>query len=141
MSPGVSSTPLPRAEHERRVRVFVAATVPSADPRKTSSDACSFNVHGVLYVEDSGEVAPVEAEIRALSTGLQGVKDEQEYIVVRERVHRNSESGVGLSGMQSNGKRLMDERGDDRLVTCQRSRGIYSESGCLIIPVSARYIG
>ena len=51
----------------------------------------SFNVHGVLYVEDSGEVAPVEAEIRALSTGLQGVKDEQEYIVVRERVHRDSE--------------------------------------------------
>jgi hypothetical protein len=41
-------------------------------------------------VEDSGEVAPVEAEIRALSTGLQGVKDEQEYIVVRERVHRDS---------------------------------------------------
>lgn len=45
----------------------------------------------MLYVEDSGEVAPVEAEIRALSTGLQGVKDEQEYIVVRERVHRDSE--------------------------------------------------
>ena len=55
------------------------------------SESSSFNVHGVLYVEDSGEVAPVEAEIRALSTGLQGVKDEQEYIVVRERVHRDSE--------------------------------------------------
>lgn len=53
-------------------------------------DIDSFNVHGVLYVEDSGEVAPVETEIRALSTGLQGVKDEQEYIVVRERVHRDT---------------------------------------------------
>lgn len=47
-------------------------------------------------MEDSGEVAPVEAEIRALSTGLQGVKDEQEYIVVRERVHRDSESESSL---------------------------------------------
>lgn len=47
-------------------------------------------------MEDSGEVAPVEAEIRALSTGLQGVKDEQEYIVVRERVHRDSEFESGL---------------------------------------------
>ena len=90
-----------------------AGSVPSADPCKISSDACSFNVHGVLYVEDSGEVAPVEAEIRALSTGLQGVKDEQEYIVVRERVHRDSESGVGLSEMQSSRKKLMEERGDD----------------------------
>jgi hypothetical protein len=51
----------------------------------------SFNVHGVLYVEDEGHIAPVEHEIRELSAGLQGVKDEQEYIVVRERVHRNSE--------------------------------------------------
>ncbi|KAH8085267.1 supernatant protein factor, C-terminal domain-containing protein [Filobasidium floriforme] len=62
----------------------------SNEMSSVSPKVVSFNVHGVLYVEDSGEVAPVEAEIRALSTGLQGVKDEQEYIVVRERVHRDT---------------------------------------------------
>lgn len=33
---------------------------------------------------------PIEREIRDLAAGLQGVKDEQEYLVIRERVHRNS---------------------------------------------------
>ncbi|KAJ8522965.1 hypothetical protein ONZ45_g537 [Pleurotus djamor] len=51
----------------------------------------SFNVHGVIYVSDDADVvAPIEREIRALSTGLTSVKDEQEYIVVRERTHRNT---------------------------------------------------
>ena len=35
-------------------------------------------------------VSPIEREIRALSHGLSAVKDEQEYIVVRERTHRNT---------------------------------------------------
>ena len=35
-------------------------------------------------------VAPIEREIRKLAAGLQAVKDEQEYIVVRERTHRNT---------------------------------------------------
>jgi hypothetical protein len=35
-------------------------------------------------------VAPVEREIRSLANGLSAVKDEQEYIVVREKVHRNT---------------------------------------------------
>jgi emp24/gp25L/p24 family/GOLD len=35
-------------------------------------------------------VAPVEREIRSLANGLMSVKDEQEYIVVRERTHRNT---------------------------------------------------
>jgi len=35
-------------------------------------------------------VAPIEREIRDLANGLQSVKDEQEYIVIRERVHRNT---------------------------------------------------
>lgn len=35
-------------------------------------------------------VAPVEREIRLLANGLTAVKDEQEYIVVREKVHRNT---------------------------------------------------
>ncbi|KIY45887.1 supernatant protein factor, C-terminal domain-containing protein [Fistulina hepatica ATCC 64428] len=51
----------------------------------------SFNVHGVIYIdEDSDIVAPIEREIRALSNGLTAVKDEQEYIAVRERTHRNT---------------------------------------------------
>jgi len=35
-------------------------------------------------------VAPIEREIRRLASGLVSVKDEQEYIVVRERAHRNT---------------------------------------------------
>jgi len=35
-------------------------------------------------------VAPIEREIRDLMNGLTAVKDEQEYIVVRERTHRNT---------------------------------------------------
>ncbi|KAL1741587.1 emp24/gp25L/p24 family/GOLD-domain-containing protein [Schizophyllum fasciatum] len=51
----------------------------------------SFNVHGVIYIsEDADIVAPIEREIRSLSNGLTAVKDEQEYIVIRERVHRNT---------------------------------------------------
>jgi len=50
----------------------------------------SFNVHGVIYVADDGTIAPIEREVRDLAVGLQAVKDEQEYIVVRERVHRNT---------------------------------------------------
>ncbi|TDL29448.1 supernatant protein factor C-terminal domain-containing protein [Rickenella mellea] len=50
----------------------------------------SFNVHGVIYMGEDDAIAPIEREIRALAKGLQAVKDEQEYIVVRERVHRNT---------------------------------------------------
>jgi len=50
----------------------------------------SFNVHGVMYVEDDGHTAPIEKEIRALAQALEAVKDEQEYIVVRERLHRDT---------------------------------------------------
>ncbi|KZT12756.1 supernatant protein factor C-terminal domain-containing protein [Laetiporus sulphureus 93-53] len=50
----------------------------------------SFNVHGVIYVDDDETVAPIEREIRALANGLTAVKDEQEYIVVRERKHRDT---------------------------------------------------
>ncbi|KAI0068887.1 supernatant protein factor C-terminal domain-containing protein [Artomyces pyxidatus] len=52
----------------------------------------SFNVHGVIYVGEGEDetVAPIEREIRSLANGLTAVKDEQEYIVVRERTHRNT---------------------------------------------------
>jgi hypothetical protein len=35
-------------------------------------------------------VAPIEREIRSLAHSLSSVKDEQEYIVIRERTHRNT---------------------------------------------------
>lgn len=38
----------------------------------------------------TGHVAPIEKEIRDLSHALEAVKDEQEYIVTRERIHRDS---------------------------------------------------
>ncbi|KAH7930020.1 supernatant protein factor, C-terminal domain-containing protein [Leucogyrophana mollusca] len=50
----------------------------------------SFNVHGIIYMTDDDVVAPVEREIRSLAIGLTSVKDEQEYIVVRERRHRDT---------------------------------------------------
>ncbi|KAL0949883.1 hypothetical protein HGRIS_009916 [Hohenbuehelia grisea] len=50
----------------------------------------SFNVHGVIYVSEDDVVAPIEREIRSLANGITAVKDEQEYIVVRERTHRNT---------------------------------------------------
>ncbi|WVQ77195.1 hypothetical protein IAR50_006878 [Cryptococcus sp. DSM 104548] len=55
-----------------------------------SSKTLSFNVHGQLFMGDDEQIAPVEQEIRDLSAGLQLVKDEQAYLVVRERVHRNT---------------------------------------------------
>jgi hypothetical protein len=35
-------------------------------------------------------VAPIEREIRSLAHSLSSVKDEQEYIMIRERTHRNT---------------------------------------------------
>ncbi len=51
----------------------------------------SFNVHGIVYVTATPDDAdPLEKEVRTLGELLQQVKDEQEYIKIRERVHRNS---------------------------------------------------
>ena len=74
---------------------------------QTAHTGLSFNVHGVIYIDYDGAfslrsyqrlllnplidtVAPIEREIRTLANGLTSVKDEQEYIVVRERTHRNT---------------------------------------------------
>jgi len=58
----------------------------------------SFNVHGIVYVPVSpGDSDPLEKEIRTLGELLQQVKDEQEYIKIRERVHRNSTSPLFIS--------------------------------------------
>jgi len=35
-------------------------------------------------------VAPIEREVRKLASGLAAVKDEQEYMLIRERTHRNT---------------------------------------------------
>ena len=44
----------------------------------------------MVYVNDDEHIAPIEREIRYLAQGLQAVRDEQEYIVVRERRHRDT---------------------------------------------------
>ncbi|KAF2767986.1 supernatant protein factor, C-terminal domain-containing protein [Teratosphaeria nubilosa] len=51
----------------------------------------SFNVHGIVYVPET-EVTedPLEQEVKGLSQLLDQVKDEQSYIIVRERTHRNT---------------------------------------------------
>jgi hypothetical protein len=51
----------------------------------------SFNVHGIVYVSEADAPQdPLEVEVRKLSELLERVKDEQSYIVVRERTHRNT---------------------------------------------------
>ncbi|KZT41101.1 supernatant protein factor, C-terminal domain-containing protein [Sistotremastrum suecicum HHB10207 ss-3] len=73
------------AEHDGRYEYcFSNLMSPVADK------IVSFNVHGIVYVGEDESIAPMEREIRDLAIGLQSVKDEQEYIVVREKVHRNT---------------------------------------------------
>ncbi|GAB7361183.1 hypothetical protein MBLNU230_g1216t1 [Neophaeotheca triangularis] len=51
----------------------------------------SFNVHGIVYVPESEATQdPLEREVKQLSELLTAVKDEQSYIVMRERTHRNT---------------------------------------------------
>ena len=58
-----------------------------------SAKEVTFNVHGIIYVPVvAGDADPLEREVRTLGELLQQVKDEQEYIKVRERTHRNSMS-------------------------------------------------
>ncbi|RKF64710.1 Endosomal protein P24B [Golovinomyces cichoracearum] len=56
-----------------------------------ASKDVSFNVHGIVYIpEPESPSDPLEAEVRQLSELLAQVKDEQSYIVLRERIHRNT---------------------------------------------------
>lgn len=50
----------------------------------------SFNVHGVLYLTEEEGLIPAERELRDLANNIQLFKDEQEYLSMRERVHRNT---------------------------------------------------
>ncbi|WPG99446.1 Hypothetical protein R9X50_00226000 [Acrodontium crateriforme] len=55
------------------------------------SKEVSFNVHGIVYIsEEDAPQDPLEKEVKLLSELLAQVKDEQAYIVVRERTHRNT---------------------------------------------------
>ncbi|KAG0639736.1 emp24/gp25L/p24 family/GOLD-domain-containing protein [Tuber brumale] len=63
----------------------------SNENSSVGSKEVSFNVHGIVYVPEEPESSdPLEREVRSLGEMLNQVKDEQEYIVVRERVHRNT---------------------------------------------------
>ncbi|KAF3927463.1 hypothetical protein ABW21_db0208633 [Orbilia brochopaga] len=63
----------------------------SNEGSSVSSKEVSFNVHGIVYVaEEEHPSDPLEREVRTLGELLSQVKDEQEYIVLRERVHRNT---------------------------------------------------
>ncbi|PHH89109.1 hypothetical protein CDD83_6636 [Cordyceps sp. RAO-2017] len=56
-----------------------------------NSKEVSFNVHGIVYVSESEMPSdPIESEVRHLSELLAQVRDEQQYIIVRERTHRNT---------------------------------------------------
>ncbi len=56
-----------------------------------TSKEVSFNVHGIVYVSETDSAKdPLEVEVRKLSDLFAQVKDEQSYIVVRERTHRNT---------------------------------------------------
>lgn len=56
-----------------------------------SSKEVSFNVHGIVYVSEADAPQdPLEQEVRKMSDLLAQVKDEQSYIVIRERTHRNT---------------------------------------------------
>ncbi|KAI9862460.1 MAG: p24 complex component [Trichoglossum hirsutum] len=63
----------------------------SNEHSSVSSKEVSFNVHGIVYVPESDAPSdPLEAEVRQLSELLTQVKDEQSYIILRERTHRNT---------------------------------------------------
>jgi len=56
-----------------------------------NSKEVSFNVHGIVYVPESeAPQEPIERELKEMSELMATVKDEQGYIVVRERTHRNT---------------------------------------------------
>jgi hypothetical protein len=57
----------------------------------STSKEVSFNVHGIVYVSEADAPSdPLEIEVRRLSELLEQVMDEQQYIVIRERTHRNT---------------------------------------------------
>ncbi|KAI1001975.1 hypothetical protein K3495_g6228 [Podosphaera aphanis] len=75
-----------QAEHDGRYTYCF-----SNEHWSASSKDVSFNVHGIVYMpEPESPADPLEAEVHLLSEILTQVKDEQSYIVLRERTHRNT---------------------------------------------------
>lgn len=57
----------------------------------TGTKDVTFHVHGVIYMgTDDLQPGSLESEVRLLAENVQAVKNEQGYIVIRERVHRNT---------------------------------------------------
>ncbi|ORX47774.1 hypothetical protein DM01DRAFT_1339002 [Hesseltinella vesiculosa] len=52
----------------------------------------NFNVHDMEHIQESAQkdIDPIEREIRELAESIFVIKDEQEYIVARERQHRDT---------------------------------------------------
>ncbi|KAI9827472.1 MAG: p24 complex component [Thelocarpon impressellum] len=87
--------------HEKKVSVGDHSFEATQDGRYTycfsnaawaaSTKEVSFNVHGIVYVPESeAPTDPLDIQVRQLSELLSQVKDEQTYIVIRERTHRNT---------------------------------------------------
>ncbi|KAI9670685.1 MAG: p24 complex component [Alyxoria varia] len=87
--------------HERQVSSGDHSFTASTDGKHTycfsnqhwsaNSKEVSFNVHGIVYVPEAEAPSdPLEKEVRRLNELLAQVRDEQSYIVTRERIHRNT---------------------------------------------------
>lgn len=51
----------------------------------------TFNIYGIIYVDlDNPETDSLDASVRQLSKLVHEVKNEQSYLVIRERTHRNT---------------------------------------------------
>lgn len=51
----------------------------------------TFNIYGIIYVDlDNPETDSLDASVRQLSKLVHEVKNEQSYIVIREKTHRNT---------------------------------------------------
>lgn len=51
----------------------------------------TFNIHGTIWVDiDDPNSNSIESSVRRLSKLIKEVEDEQSYIVIRERTHRNT---------------------------------------------------
>lgn len=51
----------------------------------------SFNIHGVIYIDVNDPSSnSLEASVKRLSQLTSEVKDQQNYIIIRERTHRNT---------------------------------------------------
>ncbi|CAO3650313.1 unnamed protein product [Cunninghamella blakesleeana] len=57
-----------------------------------SAKSINFNVHDMEHIQEAARsnIDPIEREIRELAESIFAIKDEQEYIVARERQHRDT---------------------------------------------------